>query len=480
MGSNWQTISLRSKKILIRLTAVILTAALFLTGVTPSFAEKNSDDKLKPSAKISWDDAPTVEATSALIMDAGSGDILYEKNAYEKRNPASVTKIMTCLVVLETLELDEKITVDFDVSNSGTSINIKEGEIFTVEQLLYALMLSSANDAALVLAKSAGGNVENFCEMMNDRAVRCGAKDTNFTNPSGMNEPINPEHRTTAYDLAVITKEAMENQTFRKIVSTVDYEIPKTNKSKSRKFTNGNRCISDGTTKLPLPEHIEKKGFYKYEGTLGVKTGYTSTAGGCFCGWAKKDDTNLIVVVLNSSTYESRFEDAIALWDYGFSKYYTHMIAYTKDTVDEFKVKHGAKGEVSVSVEDDLGITLNVGDKSKDITTEITPNERKIKAPIKKGDEVGTITAYKDGQAVAVRALCATENVAKGGILSYVGIPDEDVLLFLISIIIILILIFVLYNVYRRYQYKQKRRRRAQMSRDVRRREWEKERNPFD
>ena len=480
MVSNWQTISSRNKKILIRLTAVILTAALFLTGVTPSFAENKNNVEMKPSAEISWDDAPGVEGTSALIMDAGSGEILYEKNAYEKRDPASITKILTCLVVLETLELDEKITVDFDVSNSGTSIDLKKGETLTVEQLLYGLMLPSANDAAVVLAKAAGGSIENFCEMMNERAARCGAKDTNYTNPNGLNEPIQPEHRTTAYDLALIAKEAMKNATFRKIVSTVDYTIPKTNKSKARKFNNSNRCLSDGVSKLPPPDYMEVNGFYKYEGTLGVKTGYTSTAGSCFVGWAKKDDTDLIVVVLNSSTYESRFEDAIELWDYGFSKYYTYMAASSKDTLDEFKVKHGAKGKVAVSVKEDLDVTLNKDYDSKGITTEIVPDGRKVKAPIKKGDKVGTIVVYKDGEPVMEKPLCAKENVEKGGILSYVGIPDENVPIFLISVALILILIFVIYNVYRRHQYKQKRRRRAQMNREIRRREWEKERNPFD
>ena len=482
VASKWQTISLRNKKILIRLTAVIMAAALFLTGVTPSFAENNEKIQLKPSAEINWDDAPGVEGTSALIMDARSGEILYEKNAYEKRDPASITKMLTCLVVLETMELDEKVTstIEFDPASSGTSILMKKGEIFTVEQLLYALMLPSANDAALVLAEASGGTVENFCEMMNERAKRCGAKDTNFTNPNGFNEPIQPKHRTTAYDLALISKEAMKNKEFRKIVSTVDYTIPKTNKSAKRSFINVNRCLSDGESEVPVPDYVEMKGFYRYEGTLGIKTGYTSTAGNCFCGWAKKGDTELIAVVLNSTTYESRFEDAIKLWDYGFSKYYTYMVALSKDTLDEFRVKHGAKGEVAVSVEADLGVTLNKGHDSDGITTEIIPDARKVKAPIKKGDKVGTIIVYKDGEAVKEAPLCAKENVEKGGILSYVGIPDEDVPLFFISVALALILIFVIYNVYRRYQYKQKRRRRAQMNREIRRREWEKERNPFD
>lgn len=483
MVSNWQTISSRNKKIAIRLSTLIIAAALFLTGVTPSFAAGNKDDEasaLKPSAKISWEDAPAVEATSALIMDAGSGEILYEKNAYEKRDIASMTKIMTCLVVLETMELDEQITVDFDVTNSGTSIDIKEGETFTVEQLLYALMLPSANDAALVLAKAAGGSVENFCKMMNERALSCGAEDTNFTNPNGLNEPIQPNHRTTAYDLALITKEAMKNETFRKIVSTVDYTIPATSQSKKRTFRNSNRCISDDVSKVPLPDYMKQEGSYRYEGTLGVKTGYTSPAGYCFCGWAKRNNTDLLVVVMNSSSYETRFEDAIALWDYAFSKYYTYTAASRGDVLDEFRVRHGAEGKVAVTVGEDLDITLNKGYKSKGITTEITPPEEKLKAPVKKGDEAGTITVYKDGKTVAVEPLYVMKSVEKGGILSYIGIPDEDVPLFLISIAVAAILLILIIRIYNKSKSRKKRRMRAKINRNARRREWEKEKNPFD
>ncbi|MBR1992846.1 MAG: D-alanyl-D-alanine carboxypeptidase, partial [Firmicutes bacterium] len=227
---------------------MILAAALFLTGVAPSFAEDSKSSDIKPSAKISWDDAPTVEGTSAIVIDAGSGAVLYEKNSKEKRDPASITKIMTCLVVLETMELDEEVTaaVAYDPSTGGTGIKIEKGEVFTVEQLLYALMLPSANDAAEVLAIAAGGSIDNFCEMMNERAKRCGAKDTNFTNPNGLNVPAQPNHKTTAYDLTLISMEAMKNETFRKIVSTVDYKIPATNKSGAREITNTNRCLSDG------------------------------------------------------------------------------------------------------------------------------------------------------------------------------------------------------------------------------------------
>lgn len=461
---------------------MILAAALFLTGVTPSFAADKKTTDIKPSAKISWDDAPTVEGTSAILMDAGSGEILYEKNSREPRDPASVTKILTCLVILETMELSDKVTaaVGYDPSTGGVGINIKKGEVFTVEQLLYALMLPSANDAAEVLAIAAGGSIETFCNMMNERAERCGAEDTHFVNPNGLTALGETNHKTTAYDLAMISIEAMKNEEFRKIVSTVDYKIPATNMSGERKISNSNRCLSDGQSKYSESDTVSASDSIRYKGTLGIKTGYTNEAGYCFDGWVKNGNTELVSVVLNSSSSKTRFTDSTILWDYGFKKYFTHTAAPAGEILDEFRVKHGAKGEVSVAVNEDLDITLNKGADTSDITTELTPKERKIKAPIKKGDEVGTITVYKDGTPVAVKAVYAASAVDKGGILSYIGIPDEDVPMFLISVVIALILIFIIYNMLRRYKYKKKKRRRAQMDRNTRRKEWEKEKNPFE
>lgn len=461
---------------------MFLAAAFFLTGVAPSFAADSKEIELKPSVKISREDTPSVEGTSAILMDAGSGEILYEKNSKEKRKPASVTKIMTCLVVLETMELDDKVTssIAFDPSTGGVGINIKKGEVFTVEQLLYALMLPSANDAAEVLAIASGGSIENFCDMMNERAVRCGAEDTNFTNPSGLNGEGQENHKTTAYDLAMISREAMKNREFRKIVSTVEYTIPATNMSDAREFINYNRCISDGRTTLENADKPTDNRSFRYEGTLGIKTGYTSTAGNCFSGWARKDNTDLVAVVLNSSTYKTRFEDVIELWDYGFDKYYTYTAASSGEAAGEIRIKRGAKRNVSATVGEDLDITLNKEYKSKGITTEIIPAEKKIAAPVKKGDKVGTIMVYKDGEPVAKAPLYASEDVEKGGVLSYIGMPDEDVPKFLIGVAFAVILLLIIVRLYRKNLYRKKMQKRARINRNARRREWDKEKNPFD
>lgn len=475
MDLNWQIISLKTRKKFVKFTAMILTAVLFLLGAAPSFAEE-----MKPSAKIDWSDAPSVEGTSALLMDAGSGEILYEKNAHEQRTPASVTKMLTCLVVLETMELDQQVTVPAGISGEGTNLAVKEGETFTVEQLLYGLMLYSANDMAEVLAIASGGSIQNFCDMMNERARRCGAEETNFTNPNGMNSPGQENHKTTAYDLAVIAREAMKNKDFRKIVSTVEYTIPATNLSEARAFRNGNRCISDGEGTLPMSEYVVATGNFRYEGAIGVKTGYTSTAGNCFCGFAQRDGTDLIAVTLNATSLETRFTDVMNLWDYGFGKYYTYTVAKSREAFNEIPVKRGEKGEVKATVKEDFDITLNKEYNSDSITTQVKVKEGALQAPIKKGDVVGTLVAYKEGDPVAKTELYAMEGVEEGGLWSRIGIPDEDVTLFLVGVASIVALLILIRRVYLGTRRRRRLRKRAKRGRTVRRREWEKERRPFD
>ena len=253
----------------------------------------------------------------------------------------------------------------------------------------------------------------------------------------------------------------MKNDTFRKIVSTAEYRIPTTNKSEARNIESTNPCLG------------------LYEGTTGIKTGTTSVAGYCFCGSAKKDDTELIVVNLNSGR-EQRFSETIKLWDYGFSKYYTYKAAEGGKVLAEERVSRGDKRAVNVGVEEDFDITLNKGYDRKNISLK-TDIDEDLKAPIEKGTEVGTITAVnRDGEAVAASPLIALENVDEGGILSYIGIADEDRLFFFAGLAAAVILFMIIVRIIKRLNYRKNKRRRAQRQRNVRRREWEKERNPFD
>lgn len=458
--------------------------ALILTGVAPSFADekKAPDDKannLTPSADIDWSDAPSIEGTSGIVIDAGSGDILYEKNAYEKRDPASITKILNALVVLETLDLDKVVTVNIgEIDPSGSNISLKNGEKMTVEQLLYAMLLGSANDAADALAVATGGTIENFCEMMNKKAAECGAEDTDFSNASGLTEYGRNDHTTTAYDISMIAREAMKNPVFRKIVATKSHTIPETNMSKARKLKNTNLCLyeTDKTVEVNGTERV-----FRYEGTIGIKTGYTQVAGDCFCGAVKNGDTELIAVVLNSTSGEQRFADVMALWDYTLPKYHTYVAARANEPVEYFRVWQGEKSSVSVTIADDMDITLNNGSDDSSITVEADKNDGFIKAPVKKGQTLGSLKAYdEDGNLVAESQLIAMNSVNKGGILSYIGIADESRLGFFIGIIIMLIILVLIRMVLVSMRRKKKKRRRAERNRNIRRREWEREKDPFD
>lgn len=468
-----QTFSLKKSRLFIKLTVLFLTAALVLTGVTPSFA----DDKIVPSADISWEDAPDISGTSAIMIDAGSGEILYEKNAYERRDPASVTKILTCLVALETLDPNDVATIDYDVETVGHVLGLKQGERIYIKDLLYGMMVYSANDAAEALAMEAGGSIDNFCDMMNERAEKCGAQGTTFTNPNGLNNYGQENHKTTAYDLAMISREAMKNKTFRTLVSTVSYTIPATNKSKARKLKSTNYCLYE--EKKTLEVDGEKRP-YKYDGAIGIKTGSTGTAGECYCGMAVRGNTGLIAVSLNALTPEERFADVIKLWDYGFSKYSTYTAAKGNTSLDELKVRRGEKSKVAVGVSSDLDLTLNKGYDEENITIEVIPSEKKITAPVKKGQNVGTLVVYKEGVKTAEAELVTLEASEKGGVLSYIGIADEHIPRFIIMVILILAAMIAARMLYVRHKRLQRQRRRAQRERNMRRREWDKERNPFD
>ena len=403
---------------------------LFLMGAASSFAEENAGQ-------------PKIDATSAIMIDGVTGDVLYEKNADEKRDPASITKILTCLVVLENMDLNAEVTVTENSSPVGMNIEMKKGEVLTVEQLLYALMLPSANDAARQLAIAEAGNIESFCDQMNERARQCGATDTYYTNPNGLNLPGQENHKTTARDLSKITKEAMKNKTFRKIVSTTRYTIPATNKSKERKLKSTNHLL---TSKKSI-EVDGKKIPLRYEGATGVKTGTTSVAGNCFVGTARRGSTQLIAVVLDSGD-ETRFTDAIRLMDYGFDNYETKIIMKARAEADIMKVRRGQTGKVAIGPADALAVTVqkvNGQAPEVDADVEVTTLEKKLTAPVKKGDSVGTVSLKdKNGQVLVETDALALASVGEGGILSHIGIPDDMVPLFLVTVITIILIALVI------------------------------------
>lgn len=409
---------------------------------------------------------PELQAEAAIVMDAETGDILYEKNIHEKRQPASTTKIVTCMLALEYLDLDQEITVSHEIDLTGSNMGIQKGETFTVEQLLYGLMLPSGNDAAIVLAEEIGGTVEEFCVMMDEKAAECGATDSHFLNPNGLNWKGQEAHLTTAYDLALIAREAMKNSTFRKLVRTAKYTIPATSKVKTRKLVNTNKCLWYNKP-ITIDSNGEKVSFTpKYEGTLGIKTGLTSTAGACFVGAVEKNGTELISVVLHSGN-DGRFLDSIRLWDYIFDSFYntTPVVARGQD-VGKVRVKMGAKRTVIAEAEEEASITFREGER--DPKTRVEFEKQELEAPVMRGDKVGTIKVYQGEELVSQVDAVAEQTVERGGPLSYFGIPDWLAMAIYIAAGLLLLICLVNYRLKR--HIRRRRPQRATKRRKKRRR----------
>ncbi|MCB6993106.1 D-alanyl-D-alanine carboxypeptidase [bacterium 210820-DFI.6.37] len=416
-----------------------------------------------------------LEAEAAIVMDADTGKILYEKDSRSKREPASTTKIVTCMLALEHLDLDQVITVKHDAQQMGSIINVKKGEKIRTEDLLYALMLPSANDAAVALAEEIGGTVENFCEMMDEKAKECGAENTHFRNPNGLNWQGQEDHLTTAYDLAVIAREAMKNSTFRKLVSTTTYTMAATNKSKERKLLLTNKLLWDDAAKalseeLSSAEDSSQKTKEKvpaYEGAIGVKTGLTSTAGGCFVGAVERNGAELISVVLHSGNND-RFFDTIKLWDYTFENFYKNQKVIAQgEKIGKVRVKRGAHRHVKAVAQEDILVTVPKDEDVSDLKTDFEKLE--LRAPVKKGDKIGTVKIYNGDKLLNQVDVLAGDTIEEGGPLSAIGIPDWLAVMIYIAAGLILLMILVIYLLGRRPGSKRSRRKAARAKRERRR-----------
>lgn len=256
----------------------------------------------------------SLASEAAVLMDADSGQVLYAKNMNKQLYPASITKIMTALVALQELKPQERLTVSKAAVNavprSSSHISLAPGEELTVEQLMFALGMESANDAANVLAEGVSGSLAAFADRMNQEAAKLGAVNTHFTNANGLPDS---KHLTTAYDMALITAAAMKQPGFLEFFSTVEYLMPATNLSDAKAFTNKDRLLPGGQ--------------YYYEGVLMAKTGWTTSAQGTFAAAVRRGDTTLIAVTLKSPMLEDKYKDTWKLLDYGFSHYTRYSIS---------------------------------------------------------------------------------------------------------------------------------------------------------
>ena len=329
--------------------------------------------------------APSLLSESAVLIDAKSGTILAQKNADKKMYPASLTKIMTAIIAIEMGKLTDVITVDDDTPHEieGSHIALEPGEILTLKDLLYALMLPSANDAALAIAKYYGKSTDGFVKIMNQKAKELGAFNTHFENPHGLHSE---NHYTTAADLALITKYAMENETFRKIVATTKYEIQTTNKKdEPRYFTTLNKLLYNTSNNQIYVDGAYISPYYEY--ATGAKTGYTPEAGNCLAATAKKDGTELIAVTMKGISLEM-YQDAHNLFNYGFGEYENATLISKNTFVKNIKIANADSKEISVITETELTALIEKS-SSGDIKSNVIMND--ITLPIEKNDVVGKI-----------------------------------------------------------------------------------------
>lgn len=260
-------------------------------------------------------DEPMIYSQAAILIDAKNGNILYEKNANSLMYPASTTKILTAIIALETCPLDEKVTASHNaitsIKSGYTNAKIQVGEQLSMEDLLYALLLKSANEAANVIAEHIGGTTENFANIMNAKAIELGCTSTHFVNANGIHDD---NHYTTASDLATIMYYCMQNETFRHMVSTLTYTLPAT-----EQYPTADRVLTNSNS-LMIPEHP-----YYYPYVIGGKTGFTTQAKNCLITISNKDGLELISVVLHAESTEdgrsARYLDTISLLEYGYHNY---------------------------------------------------------------------------------------------------------------------------------------------------------------
>ena len=368
-----------------------------------------------------------INSQAAILVEASTGRIIYEKNSTKQMYPASTTKIMTAILVIENCDLTEIVTVkESSLSNipSGyVTCNLQIGEEISVNDLLYALMVPSANDAAYVLAEHVAGSVEHFSNMMNIKAEELGCMNTHFVNPNGIHSN---SHYSTAYDLYLIASYAMKNDTFKKLVSTTEYTLPSTNQ-----YPTEDRILKT-TNDLINPN---KKNYYK--NAIGIKTGYTSQAGNCLVSESSRDGLNFISVVLNSDKTNSsiRYTDSIKLFDYAYDNFTLTKIIEKNSIVDTIEIANATKETKSLNLIIDESITV-INNKSIDMNNvipEISLKEN-LEAPILAGTIIGSIKYRVDDIEYSAN-LIAKDDVLKQNYIYFYLLITGFVLLLISNLI---------------------------------------------
>ena len=368
-----------------RLVSVMLTIILLTTFAVPlAFAEEKTGVELADNVK------------SAILIERDTGKVLYEKNSNESLPPASMTKIMTMLLIMEALDegklsYDEKVRAsEYAASMGGSQIFLEAGEEMTVEELLKGIAIGSGNDASVAMAERIAGSEEAFIDMMNKKAEELGLKDTKFQNTTGL--PVE-EHYSSAYDMAIMSKELLKYEDITKYTGKYEAYLREDTDNKFW-LVNTNKLVRF------------------YPGVDGLKTGFTREAMYCLTATAEKDGMRVIAVVFGAPTPKDRNAQVTKMLDYAFSQYKTHPMFERNHVMGSAKISKGKDKTLDVVTSEPISLLTKKGENIDDVSQKVTVH-KDLKAPIKKGDPVGELVIEKNGEKLIQSPLVAKEDIDK-------------------------------------------------------------------
>jgi D-alanyl-D-alanine carboxypeptidase (penicillin-binding protein 5/6) len=374
---------------------ILAIATALLLGIPPASVYAGPTSRPNPAWQVSK--APLTGAWAAVLLDWTTGQVLYEKNAYARRDPASTTKVLTALVALEQKgeNLQELVTVSRRAANTpGSTMYVKAGEVYSLHDLLHGLLLRSGNDAAVAIAEHIGGSTEGFIKLMNAKARAVGALNSNFVNPHGLTDS---QHYTTAYDLAVITRAALNDTRLRSIVSLREKELTYEQLNRDVVLHNTNRLLRE------MPE------------ADGVKTGTTAAAGGCLVASATRDEHKLIAVVLHDG---NRWSDSARLLNWGFDNFKLLKLGRKGDTITAAPVVGGKSSTIPVALVGDVSVIVPRKD-AQPPQLEVHLQEF-TEAPIRRGQTLGRVTVNHGGSIHAEVLLAAAQDMPRRNLLDII------------------------------------------------------------
>ncbi|MEC1540068.1 D-alanyl-D-alanine carboxypeptidase DacF [Bacillus subtilis] len=375
-----------------RLLSTLLIGIMLLTFAPSAFAKQDG----KRTSELAH------EAKSAVLIERDTGKVLYNKNSNERLAPASMTKIMTMLLIMEALDkgkikMSDKVrTSEHAASMGGSQIFLEPGEEMTVKEMLKGIAIASGNDASVAMAEFISGSEEEFVKKMNKKAKELGLKNTSFKNPTGLTEE---GHYSSAYDMAIMAKELLKYESITKFTGTYE-DYLRENTDKKFWLVNTNRLIKF------------------YPGVDGVKTGYTGEAKYCLTASAKKGNMRAIAVVFGASTPKERNAQVTKMLDFAFRQYETHPLYKRNETVAKVKVKKGKQKFIELTTSEPISILTKKGEDMNDVKKEIKMKDN-ISAPIQKGQELGTLVLKKDGEVLAESPVAAKEDMKKAGFITF-------------------------------------------------------------